>query len=298
MSSPRSTPVVTRWSSAPATPARASPIPVAPERCVARFEDLTVPRRAGSPSRRRDAVVNCVGILRERGRATYERVHLVAPAAHCGGVRHAQDPSPRARVGAGPAHRCAEPLRPLEAARRGRAEACRRPEHHRPASLLEGPEATGRGGCDARRVAVHLVAGRRHRPHRDLDVRDVASAIAVLCGRPPPRRVECVEFGGRTSFRDRRIPRMLRQSSASVRPAGPGVAGDGAARRARVRRAAPHAVLVRSPRAAAARQRATHERPGRACCSARCTASRARSTRPSGWDSAREAAWSDAATPH
>src|SRR5689334_6053615 len=55
--------------------------PDAPPRRIARFEDLTEPARWMPVVEGMDAVVNCVGILRERGRATYERIHLVAPAA-------------------------------------------------------------------------------------------------------------------------------------------------------------------------------------------------------------------------
>ena len=47
----------------------------------ARFEDLTNPEAWSPVVDAVDAVVNCVGILRERGRATYERVHHRAPGA-------------------------------------------------------------------------------------------------------------------------------------------------------------------------------------------------------------------------
>lgn len=52
----------------------------APSRCV-RFERLAAPRAWDEVLAGADAVVNCVGILRERGGATYERVHHLAPAA-------------------------------------------------------------------------------------------------------------------------------------------------------------------------------------------------------------------------
>ena len=61
-------------------PAAAHDLDATPRRIV-RFEDLTEPARWIPLIEGVDAVVNCVGILRERGRATYERVHLVAPAA-------------------------------------------------------------------------------------------------------------------------------------------------------------------------------------------------------------------------
>ncbi|MBB1087722.1 NAD(P)H-binding protein [Lysobacter sp. SG-8] len=47
----------------------------------ARFERLTGAADWAGPLAGVDAVVNCVGILRPRGRETYERVHHLAPAA-------------------------------------------------------------------------------------------------------------------------------------------------------------------------------------------------------------------------
>lgn len=46
-----------------------------------RFEDMAESRAWRTLLRDADAVVNCVGILRERGRATYDAVHHRAPAA-------------------------------------------------------------------------------------------------------------------------------------------------------------------------------------------------------------------------
>jgi NADH dehydrogenase len=48
---------------------------------VVRLEDMTAPGAWSTLLRDADAVVNCVGILRERGRATYDAVHHRAPAA-------------------------------------------------------------------------------------------------------------------------------------------------------------------------------------------------------------------------
>lgn len=51
-----------------------------PVRCI-RFERCSQPADFEACLEGMDAVVNCVGILRERGRETYERVHVQAPAA-------------------------------------------------------------------------------------------------------------------------------------------------------------------------------------------------------------------------
>jgi uncharacterized protein YbjT (DUF2867 family) len=47
----------------------------------ARFEDLLQPEAWGPLLAGIDVVVNCVGILRSRGRETYDRIHHLAPAA-------------------------------------------------------------------------------------------------------------------------------------------------------------------------------------------------------------------------
>src|SRR5205085_460849 len=57
---------------------------------LTRFEWLTEPDRWAPLLSGIDAVVNCVGILRESGAATYERVHLVAPAALAAACRGAR----------------------------------------------------------------------------------------------------------------------------------------------------------------------------------------------------------------
>jgi uncharacterized protein YbjT (DUF2867 family) len=46
-----------------------------------RFEEMQIPASWDAVLADIDAVVNCVGILRPRGRATYDRVHHLAPSA-------------------------------------------------------------------------------------------------------------------------------------------------------------------------------------------------------------------------
>jgi NADH dehydrogenase len=59
-------------------------LPSNAQRCprrTARLEDLTSPKEWGALLTGIDVVINCVGILRQRGRETYDRVHHRAPAA-------------------------------------------------------------------------------------------------------------------------------------------------------------------------------------------------------------------------
>lgn len=53
-----------------------------------RLEHLTVAGRWGAALAGVDVAVNCVGILRERGAATYERIHHLAPAALAADCAH------------------------------------------------------------------------------------------------------------------------------------------------------------------------------------------------------------------
>lgn len=59
----------------------AASLNVHPEFRLVRFEQLTVAGRFDAALGDIDVAVNCVGILRERGAATYERIHHLAPAA-------------------------------------------------------------------------------------------------------------------------------------------------------------------------------------------------------------------------
>ncbi len=193
--------------------------PGAPERCIARFEDLTAPDRWEPLIGGADAVVNCVGILREVNRATFERVHLVAPAAlavACGSMRMRRLVHVSA-LGLRQGARSRFILSKLrgEVALKLSGVPCTivRP------SLMDGPG--GYGAEWIRRLArwpVHVVPADARGRIAVVDVRDVAAAIAVLCDRPPPRRVESVEMGGRTSFTMAEYLAMLRQAT-NGRPA-------------------------------------------------------------------------------
>ena len=186
--------------------------PDAPPRRLARFEDLTEPARWLPIIEGVDAVVNCVGILRERGRATYERVHLVAPAAlaaACAKVRirrmiHVSALGLRKEARS---RFVSSKLRgEMALAASGVACVVVRP------SLLEGPG--GYGSRWIRRVAswpIHFVPADATGYIAVLDVRDAADAIAVLCRRPAPRRAYAVELGGRSNFTLPEYLAMLRQ---------------------------------------------------------------------------------------
>ena len=56
----------------------------------ARLEELQTPDDWAAALEGIDAVVNCVGILRQRGRETYQRVHHHAPAALAEACRQRQ----------------------------------------------------------------------------------------------------------------------------------------------------------------------------------------------------------------
>ena len=183
-----------------------------PPRRVVRFEDLTEPRRWMPVIEGVDAVINCVGILRERGRATYERVHLVAPAAlaaACGKARirrliHVSALGLRKEA----LSRFVSSKLRGEMALAGSGVACIvvRP------SLLEGPG--GYGSRWIRRLAswpVHVIPADATGRIAVLDVRDAADAIAVLVRRPAPRRAYAVELGGRSNFTIAEYFSMLRQ---------------------------------------------------------------------------------------
>lgn len=67
-------------------------LPALAARCTqrqARFERLLEPGAWAKPMAGIDVVVNCVGILRQRGRETYARVHHLAPAALAAACRAA-----------------------------------------------------------------------------------------------------------------------------------------------------------------------------------------------------------------
>ena len=183
-----------------------------PPRRIARFEDLTEPRRWMPAIEGVDAVVNCVGVLRERGRATYERVHLVAPAALAAAcakarIRRLIHVSALGLRKEAQSRFVSSKLRgEMALASSGMPCVIVRP------SLLEGPG--GYGARWIRRLAswpVHFIPAEAAGRIAVLDVRDAADAIAVLVRRPAPRRAYAVELGGRSNFTIAEYLSMLRQ---------------------------------------------------------------------------------------
>jgi NADH dehydrogenase len=182
---------------------------------LARFEWLTEPARWEPLLEGVDAVVNCVGILREFG----------APrTSACTSWRRRRSPrraSPRAsdgsftcpRWGCG-ATRAAASSSPSCAAR----SRCPAADglHDRAAVAARG---NGGYGSDwLRRMAswpVHCIPHEAVGRIAVVDVRDVADAIAVLCVRATPRRFETVELGGRSAF----TLGNTRHAAAARRPA-------------------------------------------------------------------------------
>jgi NADH dehydrogenase len=170
------------------------------ERRPARFEKLTAPGSWDALLKGIDVVVNCVGILRERGRETYERVHgeaLAALALDCArlGVRRLVHVSALGlRVDAR--------SRFLRSKFRGEAVikasgldwSIVRP------SLLDGEG--GFGARWMRRVArwpVHCVPADAQGRIAALDVGDLGIAMAALCGMKDRRDLAEVELGGLAS---------------------------------------------------------------------------------------------------
>lgn len=148
------------------------------------FEDQLTPESWRHSLRDIDVVLNCVGILRERGRETYQRVHHLAPAAlaeacRLGGQR-------LVHVSALGLH---EPMRSgflrskadgEAALRRSGANCC----IVRP-SLLDA-ERGGYGAAWIRRVArwpVHALPADAKGRIAALDVRDLGEALANLAQR-------------------------------------------------------------------------------------------------------------------
>lgn len=142
-----------------------------------------------------DAVVNAVGVLRERGSETYDRVHNMAPAALGEAC---------ARLGLRLLHVSALGLRPEARSRFLRSMLIA--ERNIAASgadysIVRPALLDGEGGFGAewlRRVArfpVHLYPSDARGRMAPLDVRDLGDALAVLCERGGEGRRE-VELGG------------------------------------------------------------------------------------------------------
>jgi len=142
-----------------------------------------------------DAVVNAVGILRERGRETYDRVHNMAPtalAAACEKLHlrlvHVSALGLRPQALSGFIHSKILAERAIAAG--GADYSIVRP------SLLDGDG--GFGAEWVRRVArwpLHFIPVEALGRMAPLDVRDLGEALAVLCERGGEGRRE-VELGG------------------------------------------------------------------------------------------------------
>jgi NADH dehydrogenase len=142
-----------------------------------------------------DAVVNAVGILRERGGETYDRVHNMAPAALGEAC---------ARLGLRLVHVSALGLRPEARSRflRSKLVAERKiMASGADYSIVRAGLLDGDGGYGAawlRRIAawpVHPYPADARGRLAPLDVRDMGEALAVLCERGGDGRRE-VELGG------------------------------------------------------------------------------------------------------
>ena len=191
------------------------------ERRTVRFEQLLTadawrPLLAGI-----DVVMNCVGILRQRGVETYEKVHHLSPAAladacSMAGVRRL------VHVSALGLDQCVTSgflisKRHGEAALRARSFDC---VIVRP-SLLDG--ADGYGTRWFRRVArwpVQFIPASSRGRIAPLDVDDLGAALAVLCEMDKPASRE-IELGGAAQMTIREYLARLRveQCGATARPA-------------------------------------------------------------------------------
>lgn len=174
-------------------------LPVQAHRCerrTVRFEQLLNADAWRATLAGVDIVVNCVGILRQRGPETYEKVHHLAPAALADaclsyGVRrmvHVSALGLEQHV----TSRFLTSKRHGEAALRARSLDC---VIVRP-SLLDG--ADGYGTHWFRKVArwpVHFIPASARGRIAPLDVDDLGRAIAALCESDNPTSRE-VELGG------------------------------------------------------------------------------------------------------
>jgi NADH dehydrogenase len=146
-----------------------------------------------------EVVVNCVGILRERGDETYERIHDRAPGAlavACAqqGVRRLVHVSALGLSDVARSRFIRSKLNGERAiAASGAVSTIVRP------SLLEG--AGGYGSRWLQRVArwpIHLVPSDATGRIAVLDVRDLGEAMAMLCETDADAGSEVIELGGET----------------------------------------------------------------------------------------------------
>jgi NADH dehydrogenase len=199
-------------------------LPVQAHRCerrTVRFEQLLTadawrPLLAGI-----EVVVNCVGILRQRGVETYEKVHHLAPAAladACSmvGVRrlvHVSALGLDQRVTSG----FLTSKRHGEAALRARSFDC---VIVRP-SLLDGPDGYGsRWFRNVARWPVHFIPASARGRIAPLDVDDLGIALAMLCEADNLSSRE-IELGGAAEMTVGEYLARLRaeQCGADARPA-------------------------------------------------------------------------------
>ena len=199
-------------------------LPVQAHRCerrTVRFEKLLTADAWRPLLTGIDVVVNCVGILRQRGAETYEKVHHLAPAAladACSltGVRrlvHVSALGLGERVTSG----FLTSKRHGEAALLARSIDC---VIVRP-SLLDGPDGYGtRWFRKVARWPVHFIPASARGRIAPLDVDDLGVALSVLCEIDdlPMREVE---LGGATEMTIRAYVARLRseQCGANARPA-------------------------------------------------------------------------------
>ncbi|HWM42491.1 MAG TPA: NAD(P)H-binding protein [Burkholderiales bacterium] len=160
------------------------------ERREAHLERLTSPEAWRPLLAGIDTVVNAVGILRERGAETYERVHHLAPGALAAAC--ARRAIRLIHISALGLHGGARSgfLRSKLAGERALAACGTNYSIVRP-SLLDGDD--GYGARWFRRVArwpVHFVPADAHGRIAALDVRDFGEAVAVLCENHGAREVE------------------------------------------------------------------------------------------------------------
>jgi NADH dehydrogenase len=151
------------------------------------FESLTT-RYVWQPLLRDvDVVVNAVGIMRERGSETYDRVQHMAPAALALACE---------RLGLRLVHVSALGLRRESRSRFLRSKLAGDYRIVRP-SLLDGEGGFGAGWL--RRVArwpVHFIPSDALGRTAPLDVRDLGDALAALCEIPGGAALREVELGG------------------------------------------------------------------------------------------------------
>ena len=160
------------------------------ERREAHLERLTSPEAWRPLLAGIDTVVNAVGILRERGAETYERVHHLAPGALAAAC--ARRAIRLIHISALGLHDGARSrfLRSKLAGERALAACGTNYSIVRP-SLLDGEG--GYGARWFRRVArwpVHFVPADAHGRIAALDVRDFGEAVAVLCEKHGAREVD------------------------------------------------------------------------------------------------------------